>query len=201
MGYGSFERDNRGERFGGYDREPESGRSGFGRGSGRYSNESNYQEESHRGYQGGGYLRCADIMTKDITSCTPETTLREVAEKLDDENIGSLPVLENGRIIGIVTDRDIVCRVLAEGGDTRNATAADAMSQDLVTVTAEDSLYNAIDKMGEHQIRRLPVVDLNGRLRGMIALADIALEAEADRELAQAVERISQPTPNRARRV
>ncbi|HKG21507.1 MAG TPA: CBS domain-containing protein [Blastocatellia bacterium] len=200
-GYASYERDNRGGRFGGYDREQEMNRSGFNRGPGRYSNESNYREEPARGYQSGGNLRCADIMTKDITSCTPQTSLREVAEKLDDENIGSLPVLENGRLIGIVTDRDIVCRVLAEGGDTRNATAADAMSQDLITITAEDSLYNAIEKMGEHQIRRLPVVDLNGRLRGMIALADIALEAEADRELAQAVERISQPTPNRARRV
>ena len=200
-GYGNYERDNRSERSGGYERDYEMNRSASNRGFGRQSEEPDYREERNRGYSGRGYLRCGDIMTKDITTCMPTTTLREIAEKLDDENIGSLPVLENGRLIGIVTDRDIVCRVLAEGGDTRNATAASAMSEDLITANVDDSLYDAIDKMGEHQIRRLPVVDINGRLRGMLSLADIALEAEADQELSQAVEKISRPTRNQSRKV
>jgi CBS domain-containing protein len=200
-GYGSYDRDNRSERSGSYDRDYEMNRSASNRGFGRQSEEVDYRDERNRGYSGRSYLRCGDIMTKDISTCMPNTTLREVAEKLDDENIGSLPVLENGRLIGIVTDRDIVCRVLAEGMDTRNATASAAMSEDLITVFVDDSLYDAIDKMGEHQIRRLPVVDINGRLRGMLSLADIALEAEADQELANAVEKISRPSPNQSRKV
>jgi CBS domain-containing protein len=147
------------------------------------------------------YLRCSDIMTKDVTTCSPLTPVREVADKMDDENVGVIPVIDNGRLIGIVTDRDIVCRVLADGRDTRTTPATVAMSEDIVTCLPDDSIHEAIRKMGEHQVRRIAVCDMNGRLRGIIALADIALEAEADRELAQAVERISQPTPNQSRRV
>lgn len=201
LGYSTFDRDNRSERYGNYDRDYETNRSEVNRGYGRHSEEHDYREERYRGSSGRPSLRCGDIMTKDITVCHPQTTLREVAEKLDDENVGSLPVVENGRLVGIITDRDIVCRVIAEGREARAATASEAMSEDLVTITAEESLYSAIEKLGEHQIRRLPVVDLNGRLRGMLSLADIALEAEADRELADAVEKISQPTPNKARKV
>ena len=147
------------------------------------------------------YLRCSDIMTKDVTICSPQTMLREVADKMQDDNVGSLPVVDGGRLVGIVTDRDIVCRVIAEGQDTRAAPASAAMSEDLVTCTPDESVIDAIRKMGEHQIRRIPVCDINGRLRGIIAVADIALEAERDRDLAGALEQISKPTPNRSRRV
>ena len=146
------------------------------------------------------YLRCSDIMTKNVTVSSPQTMLREVAEKMQDDGIGSIPVVDGGRLVGIVTDRDIVCRVVAEGRDTRTTPASEAMSEDLVTIGPDDSVREAIRKMGEHQIRRIPVCDMNGRLRGIIAMADIALEAERDRELADALEQISQPTPNRSRR-
>lgn len=147
------------------------------------------------------YLRCSDIMTKDVTTCSPLTPIREVADKMEDENVGVIPVVDNGRLVGIVTDRDIVCRVLAEGRDTRTTPATVAMSEDIVTCLPDDSIHEAVRKMGEHQIRRIAVCDTNGRLRGIISMADVALEAETDRELAQAVEQISQPTPNRSRRV
>jgi CBS domain-containing protein len=75
------------------------------------------------------------------------------------------------------------------------------MSQDIITCTPDDSVIDAIRKMGEHQIRRIPVCDMNGRLRGIIALGDIALEAERDQDLANAIEQISQPTPHQSRRV
>jgi CBS domain-containing protein len=150
---------------------------------------------------GRGPLNCGDIMTKDVTTCQLQTPLREVAEKMEDEDVGSIPVVdENDRLIGIITDRDIVCRVLAEGRDTRKSTAADAMSQDIVSVNREESIIDAIHKMGESQVRRLPVVDQNYRLRGIISMADIALEAERNLELANALEHISQPAPFRARR-
>jgi len=165
----------------------------------------NEDYDARRDWRGRGrernVLRCSDIMTKDVTACAPTTTLREVADKMDDDNVGVIPVVENGRLVGLITDRDIVCRVLAEGRDTRATTASEAMSDDIVTCTPDDSIHEAIRKMGEHQIRRIPVCDMNGRLRGIIALADLALEAENDRELAQAIEQISQPTPNRSRRV
>jgi len=146
------------------------------------------------------YLRCGDIMTRDVTTCELNTPLRQVADKMEDEDVGSIPVLENDRLIGIVTDRDIVCRILAEGRDSSTSVAADAMSQDIVTVSREDSVIDAIHKMGENQVRRLPVVDQNYRLRGIISMADIALEAERNRELAEALEQISEPASFQSRK-
>jgi CBS domain-containing protein len=145
-------------------------------------------------------LRCRDIMTRDVTTCSPESSLREIADKMEDDDVGSIPVLENGRLIGLVTDRDIVCRVIAEGLDTRTTTARQAMTEDVVTCTPDESLMEAIHKMAEHQIRRLPICDPSGRLQGFISIGDIALEAECDRDLACALEQISQPTPNQSHR-
>jgi CBS domain-containing protein len=145
-------------------------------------------------------LRCRDIMTKDVTACSPESSIREVAEKMEDENVGSIPVVENGRLIGIVTDRDIVCRILAEGKNTRTTTAREAMTDDIVTCTPDELIMEVIRKMSEHQIRRIPICDPNGRLRGIISIGDIALEAERDRDIACALEKISEPTPYQAHR-
>jgi CBS domain-containing protein len=194
-----------------YNREALSGRYDYTErdyGSSRGYRESERRDEDYdtRGeWRGRGrernYLRCSDIMTKDVTTCSPLTPVREVADKMDDENVGVVPVMDNGRLVGIVTDRDIVCRVLAEGLDSRNTPASVAMSEEVVTCLPDDSIHEAIRKMGEHQVRRIAVCDINGRLRGIIAMADVALEAETDRELAQALEQISQPTPNRSRRV
>jgi CBS domain-containing protein len=175
--------------------------------SGRYDYQQDFDSrgegyETQRDWRGreANQLRCRDIMTKDVTICSPQTMLREVADKMQDDNVGSIPVVDNGRLVGIVTDRDIVCRVIADGHDTRTTPASAAMSEDLVTCTPDESLVDTIRKMGEHQIRRIPVCDINGRLRGIIAMADIALEAERDRDLADALEQISKPTPNRSRR-
>ncbi|MFP5261975.1 MAG: CBS domain-containing protein [Blastocatellia bacterium] len=207
MGYGS-ERASYGDT---YNREALSGRYDYGeRGYGSSADYRDYDRrdedyDARRDWRGQGrernMLRCSDIMTKDVTACAPTTPLREVADKMDDDNVGVIPVVENGRLVGIVTDRDIVCRVLAEGRDTRSTPASEAMSEDLVTCTPDDSIHEAIRKMSEHQIRRIPICDMNGRLRGIISMADLALEAENDRELAQAMEQISQPTPNQSRRV
>jgi CBS domain-containing protein len=197
-----------------YQREMLSGRYGYEQeywparprpGVGRYTGEADFRPEERRerstGYYGRNYLRCSDIMTKDVTVCSRQTSIRDIAEKMEDDNVGSIPVVENGRLVGIVTDRDIVCRVLAEGLDSHSTTAVDAMSEDIITCAPEERVVEAIRKMGEHQIRRIPVCDVNGRLRGIISMADVALEAERDRELAESLEEISQPLPNRSRRV
>lgn len=155
-----------------------------------------------RGYGGPrSILRCSEVMTKNVTTCDPETVIRDVADMMEDENVGSIPVVDNGRLVGLITDRDIVCRVIAEGLDSRTTKAREVMSEDIITCTPDDSVIDAIRKMGEHQIRRIPVCDTNGRLRGIISLGDIALEAERDRDLATALEQISQPTPFQSRRV
>jgi CBS domain-containing protein len=194
-----------------YNREALSGRHDYTERD--YGSNVDYREDDRRDEdyderrQGRGrgrernMLRCYDIMTKDVTACSPTTPVREVADKMDDDNVGIIPLVENGRLVGIITDRDIVCRVLAEGRDTRSTPASEAMSEDVVTCTPDDSIHEAIRKMGEHQIRRIPICDMNGRLRGIISMADLALEAENDRELAQAMEQISQPTPSRSRKV
>ena len=206
-GYGA----ERGSYGGSYNREALSGRYDYNErdfGPSADNRETDWRDEDNdaqRDWRGRGrernMLRCSDIMTKDVTAVAPTTPLREVADKMEDENVGVIPVVENGRIVGIITDRDIVCRVLAEGLDTRTTPASEAMSEDIVTCMPDDSIQEAIRKMGEHQIRRIAVCDMNGRLRGIISMADLALEAENDRELAQAMEQISRPTPNRSRRV
>jgi CBS domain-containing protein len=167
--------------------------------SGYTSYDSDYENTGREvwyGRQPQGYtyqVACRDIMTRDVTCCTPETNLRQVAEKMEDENVGSIPVVENGRLIGLVTDRDIVCRVLANGLDTRAATAREAMTDDIVTCHPDESVVEAIHKMGEFQVRRIPICDSNGKLRGIISTSDIALEAERNLDLAHALEQISQP--------
>ena len=99
--------------------------------------------------------------------------------------------MSNGKLVGLITDRDIVVRALAEGRDARAVRAEEAMTTELHTVRPNDRVIEAIRKMGDRQVRRLPVVDREGNLRGIISMADIALETEADRELADALEEIS----------
>lgn len=174
------------------------------------------REEYERGHRRGAatrsHLRCRDIMTRDVTVAMRTTTLEEVARMMRDEDTGVIPVVEpgetnsdsvtevqrvpartqaNGRLVGLITDRDIVIRAIAEGQDARTVTAESVMTKELHAVRPNDRVIEAIRKMGDKQVRRLPVVDREGNLRGIISMADIALETEADRELGEALEEIS----------
>jgi CBS domain-containing protein len=173
------------------------------------------REEYGRGRRRGAtrsHLRCRDIMTRDVTVATRDTTLDEVARMMRDEDTGVIPVVEqgetpsdsvtevqrvpartnaNGRLVGLITDRDIVVRAIAEGRDARATRAEEVMTSELHTVRPNDRVIEAIRRMGDKQVRRLPVVDREGNLRGIISMADIALETEADRELGEALEEIS----------
>jgi CBS domain-containing protein len=173
-----------------------------------------HPREDYRRARGAtrSHLRCRDIMTRDVTVATRSTTLEEVARMMRDEDTGVIPVVEpgetasdsvtevqkvparsvsNGKLVGLVTDRDIVVRALAEGRDAREVRAEELMTTDLHTVRPNDRVIEAIRLMGDRQVRRLPVVDREGNLRGIISMADIALETEADREIAEALEEIS----------
>ena len=131
-------------------------------------------------------------MTKNPKSVIRNASVREIAQIMRDENTGIVPVVEeNGKLLGVVTDRDIVIRAIAEGRDAAATRAGEVMTAELHTVRPNDRVIEAIRKMGDRQVRRLPVVDREGRLRGIISMADVALETEADRELAEALEEIS----------
>ena len=140
-----------------------------------------------------GVKHVADVMTPDPRSVEPETPVVEAARILRDENVGSLPVVQDGRVTGIVTDRDLVVRVIAEGRDPGSTTVGEVVSGKPVTVRPEQELDEALRLMASHQIRRLPVVEDGDRLVGIFAQADVALTGDEERSGAL-VEEISQPT-------
>jgi CBS domain-containing protein len=135
-------------------------------------------------------MRCREIMTENVKTATRDMTLREVAAIMRDGDMGAVPVVDDSRLIGIVTDRDIVVRVIADGGDA-TAPVSQAMTAELFTVKPDDFVFEAVRLMGDKQVRRVPVVGINGELAGIIAMADIALETEDEREIAETLEEIS----------
>ena len=125
--------------------------------------------------------RVKDIMTLDPACCMPESSLQEVAQMMIDNDCGEIPVVdsvENRKPIGVVTDRDIVCRAVAQGKNTLPMTVRDCMTTPCVTVTPETSVEECVKVLEETQIRRVPVVDVRGICCGIVAQADIARTAK-----------------------
>jgi CBS domain-containing protein len=133
-----------------------------------------------------------EVMTERPRCVTPETPLNQVAELMDAEDIGSVPVLDGERLTGMITDRDIVIRAVAKGKDPRGMPVREASSNELVTVNPDSNLSDAAELMATYQVRRLPVVDDDNRLVGIVAQADVALQAK-EKDVGQMVESISQP--------
>ncbi|MDM7923689.1 MAG: CBS domain-containing protein [Pyrinomonadaceae bacterium] len=129
-------------------------------------------------------------MTPNVRTAAGTMSIREVAAMMRDGDMGSVPVVEDGRLIGIATDRDIVVRAVAEGKDPETP-VAEAMTREIFSVRPEDFVFEAIRMMGEKQVRRIPVVNADGSLAGIISMADVALETEDEREIAEALEDIS----------
>ena len=130
-----------------------------------------------------------DVMTTNPRSCDPATTVFEVAKVIASEGVGSIPVVKDGRLVGMVTDRDLVVRVLAEGRDPSSTKLGEIASSDLETVSPRDDLDTALRKMASSKVRRLPVVEGN-QLVGIVAQADVARQGD-DSETGQVVEEIS----------
>jgi CBS domain-containing protein len=118
-------------------------------------------------------------MTPVPCAVTPATTVREAAAMMARENVGTLPIVEGDRLIGIVTDRDLVVRVLAEARDPAVMTVLEVATRDLLTVDADDNLARAVELMARHRVRRLPVLD-DGRLIGIVSRADVAAASRPD---------------------
>ena len=133
-----------------------------------------------------------DAMTPNVRSAASTESLVDVARKMKEEDVGSLPVVEDERVVGIVTDRDIVVRAVAERLDPQSIRVGEVASRDVVTVEPEQDLNEALALMASHRVRRLPVVE-DGRLVGVLAQADVALVAK-DEEAGEMLEEISQPT-------
>ncbi|HEX4929987.1 MAG TPA: CBS domain-containing protein [Gaiellaceae bacterium] len=114
-----------------------------------------------------------EAMTPSPTTIEPGTTVQEAARTMKSEDVGSLPIVEDGRLAGVVTDRDLAIRVLAEG-KSADTPVGEIASKDIVTIDPEQSLEEAARLMAEHQVRRLPVMEEDGKLVGILAQADLA---------------------------
>jgi CBS domain-containing protein len=132
-----------------------------------------------------------DVMTSNPTTVQSDATVVEAARIMRDQDTGIVPVVENDRLVGTVTDRDITVRVVAEGRDPESTMVREIASTDVVSVEPQQDLSEALRLMAEHQVRRLPVVE-NDRLVGIVAQADVAREAD-DAQTGELVEEISKP--------
>ena len=141
-------------------------------------------------------MQVKDVMTADPACCVSETSLRDVGQMMIDHDCGEIPVVdspETKRPIGVITDRDIVCRTVAKGLNPLDLTAADCMTTPCVTVTPETSLGQCAWLMEDKKIRRVPVVDADGGCCGIVALADIARRGK-EGVTAEVVKEVSEPT-------
>jgi CBS domain-containing protein len=123
-------------------------------------------------------LNVSDVMTKRVSWVGPDLTVAEVARRMRSEEIGSLPVADNDRLIGMVTDRDIVLRAVADGGDIERVTAREVMTGPVLYCFEDESISAVLKTMADKQVRRLPVLDRNKRLVGVVSLGDLSLAAE-----------------------
>jgi CBS domain-containing protein len=131
-----------------------------------------------------------DVMSRRPRCVSPETPISEAAELMESEDVGALPVLDGDELAGMITDRDIVIRAVARGKDPRGMPVREVSTREVVTVRGDEDLSEALKLMANHQVRRLPVVDDSNRLVGVLAQADIALEAK-EKTVGQIVEEIS----------
>ena len=145
---------------------------------------------SEKSFSDNARKRCREIMTATVTTANREMSLQEVAILMKDGDMGSLAIIENGKLAGIVTDRDIVVRAIANGLSAETK-IGEVMTTEIFSVKPGDFVFEAIRVMGDKQIRRVPVVEESGELAGIISMADIALEMEDEREIAETLEEIS----------
>ena len=140
--------------------------------------------------------KCEAVMTKNPVFCLPADFVSKVAQLMVHENIGQIPVIKNEKtrkLIGIVTDRDLAMKIVAEGLDAKSTKVETVMTRKVVTCMADDDLQAALDVMSKHQLRRIPIVDHDGKILGIIAQADVATRVNEPEETAAMVKEISKP--------
>lgn len=142
-------------------------------------------------------MKCKDIMTKSVKMCGATCSAKEAAQIMKKVNSGAVPIVDaHDKVLGIITDRDITIHTVAEGKDPSKVKIMDFMSKHVVTMHEDDNIDDAIRKMKENRIRRLPIVDDEDRLVGIISLGDIAVLSHEEHETFEAFEHISEPIAN-----
>ena len=136
-------------------------------------------------------MQVNQVMSNTVTFVTPDASLPDIARKMRDEDFGAVPVADQDRLVGMVTDRDIVVRCVAQGVDVRNTTARDVMSPRVLYCFEDESVESALQSMGANQVRRLPVINRDKRLVGVVSLGDLSKAAQDP--AGDALKEISEP--------
>ncbi|MBV9492087.1 MAG: CBS domain-containing protein [Verrucomicrobia bacterium] len=138
-------------------------------------------------------MKLKDIMTTQVEVVRPDTSIVEAAGKMRSQDVGSLPVVEGQRLVGVITDRDITIRVTAEGRDPKSTTVRECLSPDPASAFEDQDVDDAVQLMQQKQIRRLPVLNRDQQLVGIVALADLAAEG-SKKDVARTVREVSKPS-------
>jgi len=143
--------------------------------------------------------KCSEVMTEDPVCCLPGDPVVQAARLMQNEDIGSIPVIENEKIralVGIVTDRDLAIKILAEGRPAISTKVEEVMTREVVTCHMDEDVQKALDAMAVHQLRRIPVVDDDHKIVGIIAQADVATRVDEPKKTAEVVKEISLSNTN-----
>lgn len=141
-------------------------------------------------------MKCNDVMTKNPVCCLPNDSVVKAAQLMKRLNIGPIPIVESEKskkLVGFLTDRDLALKIIAEGRDPKTTQVEEVMSRKVVICRMDDDLQKAMDVMAEHQFRRIPVIDSDNRIIGIIAQADVATRLDRPVKTAEMVKDISQP--------
>jgi CBS domain-containing protein len=141
-------------------------------------------------------MKINEIMTRNVEVVQPNSVLQEAAGKMKSLNVGSLPVCDNRKLLGIITDRDIAIRAVADGRDPTSTKVSETMSPDLVYCFEDQDIKDAANLMERHQIRRLPILDRNQQLVGIVSLGDLAVETK-NKLSGEVLEEVSEPAKPR----
>ena len=142
--------------------------------------------------------RCDEVMTNNPVCCLPNDTVVKAAKLMKNGNVGSIPVIDNEKtrnLVGIVTDRDLVMKIVADGKDPKSTNVAAVMTSRVISCQSKDDLQKAMDAMAKNQLRRIPIVDKGGGILGIISQADVATRVDKPKRTAEMVKEISQPKP------
>jgi CBS domain-containing protein len=142
-------------------------------------------------HKGGMSMNVADVMTTNVDSCSPESTCKEVAMKMKELDVGAVPICDNEKLVGIVTDRDIVIKGFVNDLSS-DSTISEFVTNNVVKGSKEMSVEEAVRLMSQHQIRRLPIVE-DDKLVGIVSLGDLAVNNQSTYEAGQALKKISNP--------
>ena len=142
-------------------------------------------------------MKLKEVMTPGVEVIAPEATLQQAAAKMRRLNIGPLPVCDGDQLVGMLTDRDITVRAVAEGCDPTSTTVREAMTPDIAYCFDDQAIEDAIQMMEQYQIRRLPILDRDKRLVGMVSLGDLAVSSGDQQQVGETLKQVSEPAEPR----